>query len=50
MDSRGQSAYFHFQGDLRAKNARSIARIFHEVLLVIIFFQTKPQVKSLNVN
>ena len=33
-----------------AKNARGISKIYHEVLLLMKFLQTKPQVKNMNIN
>ena len=36
--------------DLFAKNAQSISKISHEVLLLMKFLQTKPQVKNMNIN
>ena len=33
-----------------AKNAQGISKIYHEVLLLIKFLQTKPQVKNMNIN
>ena len=39
-----------FDEDHCAKNAQSIATIFHEVFLFMKFLQTKPQVKSMNIN
>ena len=33
-----------------AKNAQSISKIYHEVLLLLNFFETKPQVKNININ
>ena len=33
--------------DTFAKNAQSISKIYHEVLLLIKFLQTKPQVKNI---
>ena len=33
-----------------AKNAQGISKIYHEVLLVMKFLQTKPQVKNMNIN
>ena len=41
---------FQTQEDPFAKNAKSISRIYHEVLLVMKFLQTKPQVKNMNIN
>ena len=33
-----------------AKNARGISKIYHEVLLLMKFLQTKPQVKNMIIN
>ena len=33
-----------------AKNAQDISKIYHEVLLLMKFLQTKPQVKNMNIN
>ena len=33
-----------------AKNAQGISKIYHEVLLLMKFLQTKPQIKNLNIN
>ena len=33
-----------------AKNVQSISKIYHEVLLLMKFLQTKPQVKNMNFN
>ena len=32
-----------------AKNAQGVSKIFHEVLLLMNFLQTKPQVKNMNI-
>ena len=32
-----------------SKNAQSIVKIYHEVLLIMNFLQTKPQVKNMNI-
>ena len=34
--------------DLPAKNAQGVSKIYHEILLVAKFLQTKPQVKNMN--
>ena len=34
--------------DLFAINAQSFSKIYHEVLLLMKFLQTKPQVKNMN--
>ena len=33
-----------------SKNAQGISKIYHEVILLIKFLQTKPQVKNMNIN
>ena len=33
-----------------AKNAQRISKIYHEVLLLIKFLHTKPQVKKMNID
>ena len=33
-----------------AKNAQSISKIYHEVLLLMKFLQTKPRIKNMNIN
>ena len=40
---------FEFEQDSFARNAQGISKIYHEVLLLIKFLQTKPQVKNLNI-
>ena len=39
---------FQTQQDPFAKNAQGISKIYHEVLLLMNFLQTKPQVKNKN--
>ena len=41
---------FQTQEDPFAKNARSISKIYHEVLLLRKFLQTKRQAKNMNTN
>ena len=41
---------FQFGEDTFAKKAQSIGKIFHEVILLMKFLQTKPQVKNMNIN
>ena len=41
---------FESQQDPFAKNAQGINKIYHEVLLLMKFLQTKPQVKNMNIN
>ena len=39
---------FQTQQDLFAKNAQGISKIYQEVLLLMKFLQTKPQIKNMN--
>ena len=39
---------FQTQQDPFCKNAEGISKVYHEVLLVMKFLQTKPQVKNMN--
>ena len=41
---------FQTQQDPSAKNAPGISKIYHEVLLLMKFLQTKPQFKNMNYN
>ena len=41
---------FRTQQDPFAKNAQGISKIYHEVLLLMKFLQTKPQVKNMHIN
>ena len=41
---------FQTQQDPFAKNAQGISEIYHEVLLLMKFLQTKTQVKNMNIN
>ena len=41
---------FQTQQDPFAKNAKGISKIYHELLLLMKFLQTKPQVKSVNIS
>ena len=41
---------FQTQQDPFAKNAQGISKIYHEVLLLMKFLQTKSQVKNMNIN
>ena len=33
-----------------SRNAQGISKIYHEVILLMNFLQTKPQIKSMNIN
>ena len=41
---------FRTQEDTFSKNAQSISKVYHEVLLLMKFLQNKPQVKIMNIN
>ena len=41
---------FQFQEGPFSRNAESISKIYHEVLLLLKFLQTKPQIKIMNIN
>ena len=41
---------FQTQQDPFAKNALGISKIYHEVLLLMKFLQTKPQIKNMKIN
>ena len=41
---------FKTQEDPFSRNAQGISKIYHEVLLLMKFLQTKPQVKNMNIN
>ena len=41
---------FQTQRDLFSRNAQGISKIYHEVLLLMKFLQTKTQVKNMNIN
>ena len=42
--------FIRFDEDPFAKNAQGISKIYHEVLKLIRFLQTRPQVKNMNIN
>ena len=39
-----------YQRDPSSKNAQGISKIYHEVLLLMKFLQTKPQIRNMNIN
>ena len=41
---------YQTQQDPFAKNAQGISKIYHEVLLLMKFLQTRPEVKIMNIN
>ena len=40
---------FQSQKDPFSKNAQGISKIYHDVLLLMKFLQTKPQIKNMNI-
>ena len=41
---------FQTQEDPFSRNAQGISKIYHEVILLMKFLQTKPQIKNMNIN
>ena len=41
---------FQTQRDPCSRNAQGISKIYHELLLLMKYLQTKPQVKNMNIN
>ena len=41
---------FQTQEDPFCRNAQGISKLYHEVLLLMKFLQTKPQIKNMNIN
>ena len=41
---------FQSKQDPFSKNSQGISRIYHELLLLMTFLQTKPQVNNMNIN
>ena len=41
---------FRIEQDPFCKNPEGVSKIYHEVLLLMKFSQTKPQVKNMNIN
>ena len=50
MKIRRQSGNYQFAEDPFSKKGECISKIYHEVFLSLKFSQTKPQVKSMNIN
>ena len=50
MNIRRQKVNFQFEEDLFSRNAPGVGKIYHEVLLLMKFLQTKPQVKNMKIN
>ena len=40
---------FQTQEDPFSRNAQGISKIYHEILLLMKFLQTKPQIKNMNI-
>ena len=50
MNIRRQSGNFQFEVDFFSKNVQGIGKIYHEILLLMKFSQTMPNVKNMNIN
>ena len=50
MSIRWQSGTFQFEEDPFNKIVQGLGNVYHEILLLIKFLQTKPQIKSMNIN
>ena len=50
MNNRKPSGTFQFEEDPFRKNIEGIRKIYHEILLLMNFLQTKPKVKNMNIN
>ena len=48
MKIERQNGIFQFEEDPFTKDARGISKIYDEVLFLVKFLQTKPQVESMN--
>ena len=50
MNNRRRKGNFQFEEDPFSKNDQGIRKIFHEVIVLMKFLQTKPIVKNMNTN
>ena len=50
MNIRKQNGTFQFEEDPFSKNAQSISKIYHGVILLMECLQTKPQIKNMNIS
>ena len=50
MNTRRRNGTFQFEEDVFSKSAQGKSKIYDEVLLLLKFLQTKPQIKSMNIN
>ena len=50
MNYRRQSNTFQFEEDPSSKNVQGMGKIYREVLFLMKFLLTKPQVKNMNIN
>ena len=48
MNNRRQNGIFQFEEDVFSKNVESFGKNYHEVLLLMKFSQTKPQVENMS--
>ena len=45
-----KNKFFQTHQDPFSKDAQGISKIYHEMLLLMQFLQTKPQIKNMNIN
>ena len=50
MKIRRQKTTFQFEEDHFSENVQGIGKIYHEILLILKFLQTKPKVKGMNID
>ena len=50
MNTRRQSGIFQFEEDSSSRNVEGVGNVYHEVLLLMQFSQTKLQVKNMVIN
>ena len=50
MKYKRQSITFQFEEDVFSKDAQGVINFYHEVIILMNFIQTKPQVKRMNIN
>ena len=50
MNYRRQNKKFQFEEDTFNKSAQGLSKINHDVLLLMNFLQTNPQVRKMNIN
>ena len=49
MNYRRQSITFQFEEEIFSREARGINKFYHEVLTLMKYLQTKPQIQRMNI-